>query len=107
MFDPYYKWLGIPPKDQPPTRYRLLAVNLFEADPDVIDAAANRQMSFLQQKATGEHAAESQKLLNEVSAARLCLLNAEKKAAYDCTLKQELRVAEESSQNNANRSNVC
>lgn len=23
-FDPYHKWLGIPPKDQPPNHYRLL-----------------------------------------------------------------------------------
>ncbi len=24
-FDPYYQWLAIPPKDQPPNHYRLLA----------------------------------------------------------------------------------
>jgi hypothetical protein len=24
MFDPYYKWLGIPPSDRPPNRYQLL-----------------------------------------------------------------------------------
>ena len=44
MFDPYHKWLGIPPKDQPPNYYRLLAINLFESDAEVIDTAANRQM---------------------------------------------------------------
>lgn len=65
-FDPYYKWLGIPPNDRPPNHYRLLGVELFEADPDVIDSAANRQMTFLRQCATGPHVAESQKLLNEV-----------------------------------------
>jgi hypothetical protein len=86
-FDPYHKWLGIPPQEQPPNHYRLLALGLFESDPEVIDAAANRQMAYLQQRATGEHAAISQKLLNELSAARLCLLNREKKAAYDAELK--------------------
>ena len=25
-FDPYHKWLGIPPKQQPPDHYRLLGV---------------------------------------------------------------------------------
>ena len=31
-FDPYHKWLGIPPQDQPPNHYRLLGVELFETD---------------------------------------------------------------------------
>ena len=35
-FDPYHKWLGIPPQDQPPHYYRLLGIELFESDPDVI-----------------------------------------------------------------------
>ena len=30
-FDPYYRWLGIPPGEQPPNHYRLLGVQLFEA----------------------------------------------------------------------------
>jgi hypothetical protein len=83
MFDPYHKWLGIPPKDQPPNHYRLLALDLFESDPEVIDTAANRQMSYLQQRAAGQHAALSQKLLNEISVARLCLLDTKKKVEYD------------------------
>ena len=32
-FDPYHDWLGIAPKDQPPNHYRLLGVDLFEANP--------------------------------------------------------------------------
>ncbi len=91
MFDPYHKWLGIPPKDQPPNYYRLLAIDLFESDPEVIDAAANRQMAYVQQRATGEHTAESQKLLNELAAARLCLLDKKKKPAYDLQLKINVR----------------
>ena len=90
MFDPYYKWLGIPPKDQPPNHYRLLGLQLFEPDVEVIEAAANRQMAYVQQRATGEHAAVSQKLLNELSAARVCLLNPQKKAGYDAALSSKL-----------------
>lgn len=88
-FDAYHKWLGIPPKDQPPNHYRLLGIELFETDAEVIEAAADRQMVYVQQRATGEHAAISQKLLNELSAARVCLLNSRKKAAYDITLRTQ------------------
>lgn len=89
MFDPYHKWLGIPAKDQPPNHYRLLGLQLFESDVEVIEAAANRQMAYVQQRAIGEHAAVSQKLLNELSAARVCLLNPKKKAGYDANLKTQ------------------
>ena len=85
-FDAYRKWLGIPRKDQPPTHYRLLGVEQFESDPDVIDTAANKQMAYLHGCATGEHADIAEQLLNEISAARLCLLDVAKKVAYDSTL---------------------
>jgi hypothetical protein len=90
-FDPYHKWLGIPPAEQPVNHYRLLGVTQFESDPDVIDAATEQRVSYLRQCATGQHIAESQKLLNEVAAARLCLLNAEKKRGYDQKLRQTLK----------------
>ena len=89
-FDPYHKWLGIPPREQPPNHYRLLGISLFESDPDVIDAAASKQATYLQSCATGPHVALSQKILNEVAAARLCLLNREKKAEYDKRLQAAL-----------------
>jgi len=89
-FDPYHKWLGISPAEQPPNHYRLLGVNLFENDPDVIDAAANRQMAHVRTYQTGPHSEASQELLNELSAARICLLAPEKKAAYDAQLRAAL-----------------
>jgi hypothetical protein len=88
MFDPYHKWLGISPKDQPPNHYRLLGVDLFESDADVIDAAANRQMAYLHGCATGGQVALSQQLLNEVATARLCLLDPDKKTRYDALLER-------------------
>src|SRR5262249_36424997 len=87
QFDPYHKWLGIPPSQQPPTHYRLLGIEAFESDREVIDAAANQRMAYLQDLAGGEHIAATQTLLNEVAAARRCLLNPAQKAAYDATLK--------------------
>jgi hypothetical protein len=90
-FDPYYKWLGIPPRDQPPHHYRLLGIELFETDRDVIDAAANRVMAYLKDLAAGDEAEYSQSLLNEVSRARICLLNKEKKKTYDKELRADLK----------------
>ena len=42
--DPYHAWLGIPPKDQPPNHYRLLGLELFEENRDVIAVATDRTM---------------------------------------------------------------
>lgn len=92
-FDPYHKWLAIPPQHQPPHHYRLLGIAEFEADADVIDAAANQRMSYLQDMAAGPHMAESQKLLNEIAAARRCLLNTAARSAYDTDLKTRLQPA--------------
>ena len=85
-FDPYRKWLGIPPNAQPPNHYRLLSVELFEADPEVIDTCAQRQMSFVRTFALGEHAEHAQLLLNELAKARATLLDPESKAKYDAWL---------------------
>lgn len=75
--DPYHIWLGIPPNEQPPDHYRLLGIQQFESDPNVISNAADRQMVFLRQFQSGENAELAVKLLNEVAAARVCLLSPE------------------------------
>jgi len=90
QFDPYRTWLGIPPERQPPNHYHLLGIPLFEEDPTVITHAADQRMGFLRTFQAGSHQAESQRLLNEVAAARVCLLNVEKKAAYDRQLRADL-----------------
>jgi len=82
-FDPYHKWLGIPPDQQPADHYRLLGIPSMEDDLDVIASAADRQMSHLKTFAGGQYGEASQNLLNEVAQARLCLLNPHKKKKYD------------------------
>ena len=94
-FDPYHRWLGIPPEKQPADHYTLLAVEPFEDDPDVIESAADRQMRHLRTFQLGKHSALSQKLLNEVSSAKVCLLNPQKKAAYDQQLRRKLQAETE------------
>ena len=93
-FDPYHKWLGIAPEERPPTHYRLLGLNLFESDSDVIEAAADRQMTYLQEVSQGSKAALAQRLLTELAAARLCLLNQEKKLVYDARIRKQLESIE-------------
>ncbi len=92
-FDPYYRWLGIPRHEQPPNHYRLLGIELFESDPQLIDSFALRHTSFLRAIIDGPHLRDAQRLLNELAAARRCLLNAEQKAAYDAALRQRLAEA--------------
>lgn len=97
-FDPYRKWLGIPADEQPPHHYRLLGLALFENDPDVIQEAADRQMAHVQTHKTGKYSDLSQKLLNQLASAKLCLLKKEKKAAYDQQLKAKIAAAKKARQ---------
>ena len=89
-FDAYHKWLGIAPKDQPPNHYRLWALICFESDPDVIAAAADQRMTHVRSFQTGKYSGLSQKLLNEIAAAKICLLNLAKARAYDEQLRKEM-----------------
>jgi sulfatase modifying factor 1 len=88
-FDPYHKWLGIPPQEQPAHHYRLLAITDFEVDRDVISAAAEQRTIYLRMLQAGEHELLVAQLLNEVSQARVTLLNADQKAEYDEELRKQ------------------
>jgi formylglycine-generating enzyme required for sulfatase activity len=90
QFDPYHEWLGIQPHEQPPNHYRLLGISLFEKAPGVIENAADQRMAHLRNYQTGKRVAESQRLLNEVAAAKVTLLNPAKKTAYDKSLQARL-----------------
>ena len=94
-FDPYHRWLGIRPEEQPAGHYRLLALARFEDDPEVIRDAAERQMGHVRRYALGEHRKVSQKILNELAAAKACLLDERKKAKYDEQLREEVTATEE------------
>jgi len=85
-FDPYYKWLGIPADEQPADHYRLLGLRRFESDAEVIQAAADRQMVHVRSYASGQHGELSQRLLNEIAAAKLLLLDPKKRTVYDQSL---------------------
>jgi hypothetical protein len=63
---------------------------LFESDPEVISNAADRQMVHVRTYQGGQRSQWSQKILNELSTARVCLLSPEKKAQYDAGLRREI-----------------
>ena len=92
-FDPYHRWLGIPPEEQPADHYRLLGIARFECDPEVIRDAATRQMGHVRTYHLGPHAELSQQILNELGMAKACLLDPQKKAAYDAALREQQRAA--------------
>ena len=90
-FDPYLTWLGIREPARPPHHYRLLGLEPFEADPRVIENGADRQMTHVRSYHATTYGAISQKLLNELTAAKLCLLNNARKAEYDQRLRAQLQ----------------
>jgi pSer/pThr/pTyr-binding forkhead associated (FHA) protein len=92
-FDPYHVWLGIPPEEQPPHYYRLLGIPIFEASPQVIALAAQRQMAHVKGLAIGPYGDVSQRILNELARARVCLMNAAAKTRYDAGLRAGLHGA--------------
>ncbi|HET6879839.1 MAG TPA: hypothetical protein VFI31_06780, partial [Pirellulales bacterium] len=90
-FDSYHKWLGIPAWEQPPNHYRLLGLTNFESDPDAIESAADQRMAHVRTFQSGVHSSDSQRLLNELAAAKICLLTPERKYAYDTELMAKQR----------------
>jgi serine/threonine protein kinase len=100
-FDPYYHWLGIPPKDQPPNHYRLLGIERFEDNEEVISRAADRQMAHVRTFQTGPRREQSQELLNKIAQAFGCLLNTSKRKTYDSQLRKTLAAGDANSSGQA------
>lgn len=86
MFDPYHKWLGIPPDQRPPTYYQLLGVSPGEEDVEVIEEAAIRQAAHLRTYQIGPHATECTRVLTEIAEARRVLRDPAKRRTYDQSL---------------------
>ena len=90
-FDPYLKWLGIRSRGRAPNHYRLLGLDLFESDSDIIANAADRQISHVKTFQQGPEGEYAQDILNRLANAQLTLLKPESKAAYDQKLKAKIK----------------
>lgn len=86
-FDPYEHWLGIEPSEHPVDHYRLLGVERFEEDLVRIATAADERMRSIRSFQTGPRGIHTQRLLNELSAAKLRLLDPKSKRQYDQRLR--------------------
>jgi hypothetical protein len=73
-FDPYREWLKIPADRRPPGPHDLLGLRPGETDPERIQQAARRRYDLVRRYRLGEHAAEAQRLLNELGEATASLL---------------------------------
>jgi hypothetical protein len=94
-FDPYHRWLGIPIDEQPPNFYRLLGLVEFESDGEVIQDAADRQMSHVKRYAAGAHREVANQILNELAKAQLTLLDPNSRKEYDRPIKRARKKAKE------------
>ena len=90
QFDPYHLWLGIPPAEQPPNHYRLLGLRAFEDNSEVISYAVDQRAAHLRSFQSGKRSADSQRLVNEVAAAGICLLDPAKRLQYDRQLRAKI-----------------
>lgn len=100
-FDPYSEWLGIPAAEQPPNRYRLLDLKLFESHPDRIKQAAEKQTAILRKYASTPHAESAVRLTAEIEEAKACLRHPKRKRDYDSELRAKLALAGDSAKTSA------
>ncbi|MBN67977.1 hypothetical protein [Gimesia chilikensis] len=90
-FDAYHKWLGIPPEQQPPHYYQLLGISTKETDREVIETAAQRQRSIIEENLHGPHRKVANQLLYEIDEAELTLLSPELREVYDQQVTRAVR----------------
>ena len=90
-FDPYLNWLGIRNSGRSAHYYRLLNLELFEADPKVINNAALRQIAHLRSFVNSEHGAHVPQIESRMAQAANVLMNDKKKAEYDRRLRAHLQ----------------
>ena len=91
-FDPYVEWLGITPAAGPADHYALLGLKRFESNEAKIVAAADARMELLRKYQNGARSKLSQQILNEVSSARVCLLDQERRDYYNNQLRKRIDI---------------
>ncbi len=87
-FNPYFEWLGIPKGQRPPNHYTLLGLKPTEGDPEVIARAADVRLAKVRMVRPGGQLGDWGRLLDQLSAAKVCLLDPAGRAAYDAGLSQ-------------------
>jgi hypothetical protein len=83
--DYYTEWLGIPEGPRPPDYYALLGLEKETCNAAAIERAAQERNKAVRPRCL-KYPDEGTALLNEISMAKLCLLDPETRAAYDRAL---------------------
>jgi hypothetical protein len=86
QIDVYRDWLGIKETNRPLSYYQLLRLKQFEDNVEKIREHYRKMNAHVRKFATGEFAAESQQLLNELARAMLGLTDQQRKREYDASL---------------------
>ncbi len=86
QLDVYRDWLGITAAERPLDHYALLKLNRFEDDVEKIRSGYRALNAHVRKYQTGEFGPQSQKLLNELAKAMLCLTDSQRKGDYDASL---------------------
>jgi hypothetical protein len=84
--DVYRDWLGISETARPLSFYQLLRLKPFEDQAAQIREHYRKMNAHVRKFASGDFAARSQELLNELARAMLCLTDIERKREYDASL---------------------
>ena len=88
-FDPYRDWLEVRDPRRPVDHYTLLGLEPLESDPEVIARAADLRMAQVRRIRPGGRLADWGRLLDQLGAVKICLLDPASKAAYDASLPAE------------------
>jgi hypothetical protein len=84
--DVYRDWLGVTETARPLDYYQLLRLKSFEDGLAKIREHYRKMNAHVRKFATGDYAAQSQALLNELAKAMLCLTDVARKREYDASL---------------------
>ena len=84
--DIYRDWLGVTETARPLNYYQLFRLKAFEDNLAAIRERYKKMNAHVRKFATGDFAAQSQELLNELARAMLCLTDAQRKREYDASL---------------------
>jgi hypothetical protein len=89
QLDVYRDWLKVSDADRPLNYYQLLRVPKFEDSAEKVREHYRKLNVHVRKYASGQYAAQSQQLLNELAKAMLCLTDARRKREYDASLGRE------------------
>ncbi|MDR1963038.1 MAG: hypothetical protein LBQ50_04610 [Planctomycetaceae bacterium] len=93
QIDVYRDWLGIQETNRPLNYYQLFRLKAFEDDVTKIRENYRKMNAHIRRYASGDYAAESQSLLNELAKAMLCLTDSARKLEYDVSLGRKVETA--------------